>query len=340
MTDQGSTWRLGTPRITVCVLGHRMSSWRAWGAIGMVIGSACFLLLTGADAAGLSAALAVMGVDLAGFAALNAISVRLFGSLRMCLLAYLLVALAVSGAVIAMAGAPLADTTDNWLVSVSLFLACGRIGCLLTGCCHGRPAQRGVSYPWHDKTAASSAQPQSRVHPVQAYEALLLAVLAVSGILMHLQQQPPGTFAFTFMAVYGSGRFGLEFLRGDTRRHVGPLSFSQWVCLVLVAGAAVEGLAGVAPPAASQMGIAACLSVLLWAFLGRRHWSGAQANPRAQTGSVVLAASNGDPHSPHSSGHPTRRGSHLPLRSGLWSRIALSALVEQEGTGGASRRKP
>src|SRR5262249_1709975 len=41
---------------------------------------------------------------------------------------------------------PLLPYLDIVILGIGTFLACGRIGCLLVGCCHGRPWRWGVRY--------------------------------------------------------------------------------------------------------------------------------------------------------------------------------------------------
>src|SRR5712692_6791297 len=41
---------------------------------------------------------------------------------------------------------PVLHYLDVAILGIGLSLACGRVGCLMVGCCHGRPDSRGVRY--------------------------------------------------------------------------------------------------------------------------------------------------------------------------------------------------
>jgi prolipoprotein diacylglyceryltransferase len=41
---------------------------------------------------------------------------------------------------------PLLLYLDITILGIGIFLACGRVGCLMVGCCHGRPHKLGVCY--------------------------------------------------------------------------------------------------------------------------------------------------------------------------------------------------
>jgi phosphatidylglycerol:prolipoprotein diacylglycerol transferase len=95
----------------------------------------------------------------------------------------------------------------------------GRFGCLLAGCCHGRPTH----VPW----GIVFRDPRSQVpqvwlgmplHPTQLYEAFGNAVIAAClyRILRRTENGRPGLVAVTYFASYGVLRFFEEYYRGDT----------------------------------------------------------------------------------------------------------------------------
>ena len=100
----------------------------------------------------------------------------------------------------------------------------GRFGCLLAGCCHGRP----TDVPW----AITFTDPRSQVpqvwlgvplHPPQLYEAFGNALIAASLYLLlrRTENGRPGLVAAAYFASYGILRFVEEGYRGD----VVPLGF-------------------------------------------------------------------------------------------------------------------
>ena len=106
---------------------------------------------------------------------------------------------------------------------VMLGLAFGRIGCLLNGCCYGRPIDwgTGVEWPWgitflHGQVP--SALRGFPLHPTQAYASL--NALALFGILTWLRRRQRfdgQVFGFGLVA-YGLTRSVLELFRLDLGR--------------------------------------------------------------------------------------------------------------------------
>jgi phosphatidylglycerol---prolipoprotein diacylglyceryl transferase len=122
---------------------------------------------------------------------------------------------------------------------ISLGIAIGRLGCLAAGCDYGKP----TSLPWaitFTNTAASqiSGVPLNvPLHPSQLYESVYEFLLFVILVYYSRKSLPEGRLFWLFALFYSAGRFLLEFLRGDADRGFwGPLSTSQWLCLVLLAG--------------------------------------------------------------------------------------------------------
>lgn len=87
-------------------------------------------------------------------------------------------------------------------------LAIGRIGCLLNGCCYGRP----TDLPWG---IACSRYPGQLVHPTQIYESIACAVLAAGLYWFWHRRRSDGQVTFLAMVGYGIWRFVNEGLRGD-----------------------------------------------------------------------------------------------------------------------------
>ena len=123
---------------------------------------------------------------------------------------------------------------DLLLPGVALAQGFGRIGCFLAGCCYGRPtvSPLGVVFP-----ADSLAPAGVSLLPTQLFSAAGDFLLAV--ILLRLDRRggKEGHLMVWYLALYGAGRFILEFFRGDPRGAVGVLSTSQFISLFAVAGA-------------------------------------------------------------------------------------------------------
>src|SRR4029078_7444481 len=92
-------------------------------------------------------------------------------------------ALAKGAAVATIGGAPVRSALDLAAIGLGAFLACGRIGCLLVGCCLARPSSRGVRYVLeHAAEGFPGYLVGVRLVPVQAIEAagVALAVIVAS----------------------------------------------------------------------------------------------------------------------------------------------------------------
>ncbi len=101
-----------------------------------------------------------------------------------------------------------------------------KLGCLLNGCCYGRP----TSLPWAVTfpPGARNAPVGVPVHPTQLYEiGIMLILLSVFFALRSDRWQ--GTKLVWFLLIYGLGRAATDFLRGDTEGHLysGLLSLTQ-----------------------------------------------------------------------------------------------------------------
>lgn len=110
---------------------------------------------------------------------------------------------------------PVWGTLDSLALGIPLGQSIGRIGCLMAGCCYGRPTDLpwGVTFT-HPETLGPL---RVKVHPTQLYESLL--VLGVFGLLYHLRTRKrfDGQLLGTYFLLAGLVRFGVEFFRGDPR---------------------------------------------------------------------------------------------------------------------------
>lgn len=133
---------------------------------------------------------------------------------------------------------PLWTTTDVFAPGIALGHVVGRLGCLLAGCCFGRP----TDVPWaitftNPEAAANVGTPLGvPLHPTQLYESGAEALILVFLLAFEKRGRPfPGRTFWSYMLLYGVTRFVIEFYRGDSRGLVfGVLSTSQFVSVVLV----------------------------------------------------------------------------------------------------------
>lgn len=162
-------------------------------------------------------------------------------------------------------GQPVLSYLDPTILGVGAFMACGRLGCLMAGCCHGRVHSWGVRY--RDEHAVAGFSPcyvGVRLFPVQAVESLYAFVIVVVGIGVVLGGRPPGEALAWYVVSYGVGRFFLEFLRGDASRHyVWGFSEAQWTSLLLISVLVWEELSGNLSFHAWHVGAFACLALVM-----------------------------------------------------------------------------
>src|SRR5262249_31452595 len=131
---------------------------------------------------------------------------------------------------------PLWTTTGVFAPGIALGHAVGRLGCLMAGCCFGRPTSVPWAITFHNPAASLNSDTPLGVplHPTQLYEAG--AELVILGALLWLERRGrrfPGRTFWSYMLLYAVSRFGIEFFRGDPRGNVGIFSTSQFVSLIV-----------------------------------------------------------------------------------------------------------
>lgn len=149
---------------------------------------------------------------------------------------------ATTGLFLRLTGNPVLSYLDILVLGLGLFLAFGRIGCFMVGCCHGRPCGWGVCY---GKEHAEAGFPDYlvgvRLFPIQLFESVLALCIVGSGLIVLFHSHRPGAVLLYYVIAYGCGRFCLEFFRGDAaRRYFLGFSEAQWTSLLL-AFAALAG---------------------------------------------------------------------------------------------------
>jgi phosphatidylglycerol:prolipoprotein diacylglycerol transferase len=131
-------------------------------------------------------------------------------------------------------GLPALELADRAVPFAVLGQALGRIGCLLGGCCFGRPWNGALAVHYDDPLAPAAISSVGR-HPVPLYEAALLLALFVLLLRRPVRDAGSGRRVLAYLASYSAMRLLLECLRGDSIRGIyfgGAVSTSQ-----LIAGA-------------------------------------------------------------------------------------------------------
>jgi phosphatidylglycerol:prolipoprotein diacylglycerol transferase len=132
---------------------------------------------------------------------------------------------------------PLWTSGDLFAPGIALGYMVGRLGCLMAGCCYGKPTTVPWAITFTDPVANFNVGTPLNVpiHPTQLYEAA--AGLVIFLLLLALEKRPhayPGRTFWSFVGLYSILRFVIEFFRGDERGIVfGMVSTSQFISLVL-----------------------------------------------------------------------------------------------------------
>jgi phosphatidylglycerol:prolipoprotein diacylglycerol transferase len=110
--------------------------------------------------------------------------------------------------------------------SIALGHVFGRFGCLMTGCCYGRP----TNLPWAIHFPKDHWTGGAWVHPTQIYEALLNALLYVGLMTLYRRKRFDGQIFTLYLIGYALLRGFVEMFRGDYPQyylggHVTPAQF-------------------------------------------------------------------------------------------------------------------
>lgn len=120
-------------------------------------------------------------------------------------------------------GLPTYKLLDLIVPFLALAQAIGRIGCLLNGCCFGKPSAAGIYFPAHG----------AALIPTQAFSSILL--LAIFIILRLLQERPhkSGQIFYLYLLLYSLKRFFIEFWRADNRILLWGLTLFQLLSIAV-----------------------------------------------------------------------------------------------------------
>ncbi|MCZ7624901.1 MAG: hypothetical protein C3F12_07365 [Candidatus Methylomirabilota bacterium] len=118
--------------------------------------------------------------------------------------------------------------------TILIGMICGRIGCLLNGCCSGRPTEGRLALYLPDHRGI-----WKRRIPTQVLDAGWAMLLLVGAVGLSSRLPFPGALFLYCLAGYGIGRLGLESTR-EQQNKVGTLSINH------VISAAIVGLAATA----------------------------------------------------------------------------------------------
>ena len=132
---------------------------------------------------------------------------------------------------------PMWTTADLFAPGIALGHVIGRFGCLLAGCCYGRPTSVPWAITFTDPAAAANVGTPLGIplHPTQLYDAGAELLILVVLLATERKGRPfPGRTFWLYILLYGTSRLLIEVFRGDDRGMVLGVSTSQFVSLVAI----------------------------------------------------------------------------------------------------------
>jgi hypothetical protein len=249
--------------------GRRLGSYRACGAAGFVAGLGLVLALAWVTGASRVAVAAVVIAVPVSFLLAVRLSRAIFGYERIVFFEKALVALGTTALALLALGQDVLAGLDLATLGIGTFLALGRVGCLMVGCCHGRPSRWGIRYGAdHGRAGLSWYLVGRRLFPIQLVDGLVSLVLVGAGVLATQWPHAPGSIAAGWLVGYSAARFVEEMFRGDAARPcLLGLSEAQWTAALL---AVVIASAGYGPGRGAAVASILAASALALA-LTRRH---------------------------------------------------------------------
>lgn len=256
------------PRPYLHIAGREFPTYLACGIVGFHI---ALIVLFGAGLVGGRSLLTLAVLALAsGLSCLlyTYLRMRLTGHEALVQMEHVWFALACDVLVLRRLGEPVLMYLDVVVVALCVFLAVGRVGCILVGCCHGRPSLFGLTY---GEEFVREGFPRHlvgvRLFPLPVVEAAGLLFIGAMGFLILLLAGPGQVFVW-FLLAHAVLRFGLEGRRGDHRPQLLGLSPARWMAVVQAVVAlllAVDGpVAHVAAADAALLGALAVVLVIRW----------------------------------------------------------------------------
>jgi len=131
---------------------------------------------------------------------------------------------------------PLWTSGDLFAPGIALGYMVGRLGCLLAGCCYGKPTDVAWAVTFTDPVANLNVGTPLNIplHPTQLYEAGAELLILIFLLVSERRGRPfHGRTFWAYMLLYAISRYIIEFYRGDPRGMVLGMSTSQFISLIL-----------------------------------------------------------------------------------------------------------
>ncbi len=278
------------PRVTIG--GRSYSAYNLFGVAGMVLAAAIALSLTYVRGLSLPLMVSLLLVAL-GLSVIHIVfTVLRTGKDSLVFLRYFLSIMAVSALVLRIIEQPILPYLENLMLGIGAMQGIGRIGCLRVGCCYGKPARYGIRYTLlHARAGFPAPLVGVRLIPVQLVESAWVLCSSGIGICLALLHPVTGYGLASYLVLFSSGRFCLEFLRGDTARpYMASFSEAQWISLLIVFATLIGELFGFLPLVSWHMALGGVLASLALFVRGYyRHTGPAQLRSPLHLGALAQA---------------------------------------------------
>jgi hypothetical protein len=167
-------------------LGKPFPAYQVCGYTGFIVGLMQSLVLIKLAALSNFVLLGITGVVILTFYGLVAATKIITGEEQIIYYHHEIAVMAMLALFLRLTRQPLLPYLDVGILGIGMFLAFGRVGCLMVGCCHGRPYKFGVCYrPEHAKEGFPDSLVGMRLFPIQAVESMfVLGVLLLGDVLV------------------------------------------------------------------------------------------------------------------------------------------------------------
>jgi hypothetical protein len=179
------------PRVRV--FGRSIAAFRLCGYVGLAVAVSLAMALVTYSGLSRWVMSGVVAAAVCTFFALVLLTKVLSGVESLTYYHHEAAVLSVAAAGLWLVDQPVLPYLDPTILGVGAFMACGRVGCLMAGCCYGRVQDWGVRYGReHVAEGFPSCYLGVGLFPVQALESLWVSFVVVAGSAMILNGGPPG----------------------------------------------------------------------------------------------------------------------------------------------------
>jgi len=253
--------------------GRSCNAFQLCGCLGVILASALAIALTiYLDLSPVVTILIVLAAILT-FLGLVLVTKFISGKEQIIYYHHEIAVILISSLLLLVLSTPVLAYLDVTVLGIGTFLAFGRVGCFMVGCCHGRPYRWGVSYRQeHARAGFTPYYVGVRLFPIQLVESIWVLGTVIVGSCLVISGQQPGSVLAWYVVTYDLGRFWFEFMRGDPARpYLFGFSQPQWISVVLLWCVGVAELEGILPLHWWHVAVALGLTIAMIAIArGRR----------------------------------------------------------------------